>query len=592
MNDNNTEVRQPFSLRDFVNAIARRRRVAVLTIVPCVLAAILFAVLLPPHYRSTGTILIEQQEVPQDLVRSTVSAYADQRLQVINQRVMTSQNLVNIMTRYGLYPERQGKDTREKLVERMRDDVALKLINADVIDPRSGSPRQATIAFSVSYTSRSADHSVKVANELMSLYLNENLTERQRLASNATSFLDEESERISKQISATESKLADFKAKHADALPELENLNRSLLDRTEQDLRAAEMRNMSLDQQRVFIEAQLVEVKPNSMLTTDGGERVLSTQDRLRIAKSRLASAKAIYAPDHPDIARLQREITGLEADVGGDPEPTSSNELQRNIETARGELAAARDRYAPGHPDVQRLERNVAGLEAELAKLPAGPATPRKPTETPDNPAYIQLQTQLQATLNEQSALKTRMEQLRAQMNTYERQVAGAPQVEREYRTLLRDYESAQTKYQELRAKQMEAQLAQNLETERKGERFTVIEPPMPPEEPVSPNRWAILILGLVLALGITGGVIFTLESLDTSVRGRRDLMNLLATPPLAVLPWIETIDDRIRRKRQRRYALAGAVGSMVLLVSMIHLLYRPLDIVWLNLMRRLGNL
>ena len=592
MNDNNTDVRQPFSLRDFVSAIARRRWVAILTIVPCVLAAVLFAALLPPHYRSTGTILIEQQEVPQDLVRSTVSAYADQRLQVINQRVMTSQNLLNIMARYGLYPERQGKDTREKLVERMRDDVALKLINADVIDPRSGAARQATIAFSVSYTSRSPDHAVKVANEITSLYLNENLTERQRVASNATSFLDDESSRISKQISVTEGKLAEFKAKHADALPELDNLNRSLLDRTEQDLRAAEMRNMSLDQQRVFIEAQLVEVKPNSMLTTDGGERVLTPQDRLRIAKSRLASAKAIYAPDHPDIARLQREISGLEASVGGDAEPTSANELQRNLETARGELASARDRYAPGHPDVQRLERNVAGLEAELAKLPAASDKPRKPSEAPDNPAYIQLQTQLQATLSEQSALKARMDQMRERMTGYERQVALAPQVEREYRTLLRDYESAQNKYQELRAKQMEAQLAQNLESERKGERFTVIEPPMPPEEPVSPNRWAILILGLVLALGITGGMIFTLESLDTSVRGRRDLMNLLATPPLAVLPWIETIDDRIRRTRHRRYALAGAVGSVLLLISMIHLLYRPLDIVWLSLLRRLGSL
>src|SRR6185369_17530190 len=98
-----------------------------------------FAVLLPPHYRSTGTILIEQQEVPTDLVRSTVTAYADQRLQVINQRVMTSSNLLEIMHRYSLYPDRQGKDTREELVSRLRKDIDLKMVRADVIDPRTGS---------------------------------------------------------------------------------------------------------------------------------------------------------------------------------------------------------------------------------------------------------------------------------------------------------------------------------------------------------------------------------------------------------------------------------------------------------------------
>jgi polysaccharide biosynthesis transport protein len=582
-----------FGLRDFLTAFARRGVLAITTATVCVVATLLFALLLPPTYRSTGTILIEQQEVPAELVRSTVSAYADQRLQVINQRVMTSQNLLAIIRRFQLYPELQGKETREALVSRMRKDVELAMINADVIDPRSGAPRKATIAFSVAYDSRTPEHAVKVANELSSLYLTENLTERQRLASNTTSFLVEESERQRKAIALTEAKLAEFKLKHADTMPELQSLTRSLLDRTEQDLRSSEMRNMSLDQQRVFIEAQLAEVKPNSMIMTDGGERVLSAQDRLRVARSRLTSARAMYAPDHPDIARFEREIRGLEAEVGASaPSATSANELTRNLEGARGELAQAQDRYSPDHPDVQRLERRVSALEKELASASADPQPTQSPAERPDNPAYIQLQTQLSATRNEQKALMASMEQLRAARTTYERQLFTSPQIEKEYRELARDYDAASAEYRDLRRKLQEAQVSQNLENDRKGERFTVIEPPMSPEEPVSPNRPAILAIGLVLAVGVTLALVLVLEMLDSSVRGRNDLISLLAIPPLAVLPWIETAEDRRRYKRRQRFALASAAASVLLSVGLVHLFFRPLDMLWLSFMRRLGGL
>ena len=584
----------PLGLKDFFNALSRRRVVAIAVAAVCVVIALTIAFVLPAQYRAGSTILIEQQEVPTEFVRSSVTSYAAQRLQMINQRVMTSQNLLDIIRRYSLYPERQGKDPREQLVRRMREDIALKMIDADVIDPRSGSPQKATIAFSVSYTSRDPAHAVKVANELTSLYLSENLTERTRLASNATSFLNEESQRLSKQIEETEKKLAAFKEKHADSMPELESLNRSLLDRTEQELRGAQMRSMFLEQQRVYLESQLAEVRPSS-LTTDSGQRVLTPQDRLRILKSQLSSTKAAYGPEHPDIARIEREIHGLEAEVGASGSaPASANELQRSLDDARAKLAQARDRYSEDHPDVQRLERTVAGLEADLKKAADSPApvANAKPTEAPDNPAYIQLQTQLAQTQTEQEGLKTRMEQLRAQSSDYERKLALAPGVENEYRDLRRDYESGTAKYAELRNKQMEAQLAQNLETDRKGERFTVIEPPTAPEQPVSPNRPAIMALGTVLATGITFALVLVLEKLDPSVRGHNDLMHLLATAPLAVLPWIETEEDRRLRKRRRRYAMVGALASVVLSIGIVHLFFRPLDVLWEAVLRRVGSL
>ena len=74
------------------------------------------------------------------------------------------------------------------------------MISADVIDPRSGRPTQATIAFSVSYKSHSAELALKVANDLTSLYLNENLTSRSQMAEQTSSFFAEEAQHLQKRI--------------------------------------------------------------------------------------------------------------------------------------------------------------------------------------------------------------------------------------------------------------------------------------------------------------------------------------------------------------------------------------------------------
>ena len=158
--------------------------------------ALLLAAFWPATYRSTGTILIEQQEIPEDFVRSAVSSYADQRVQVISQRVMTSANLLGIIEKYQLYGGERDTSTREALVERIREDIKLDMISADVVDPRQGRATKATIAFAVGYDSRSPDLAARVANDLVSLYLRENLESRKQLAAGSAEFLSGESEKL------------------------------------------------------------------------------------------------------------------------------------------------------------------------------------------------------------------------------------------------------------------------------------------------------------------------------------------------------------------------------------------------------------
>jgi polysaccharide biosynthesis transport protein len=577
---------QGMDLREKLRGYWRRRGTFV--IVAGILAALTLtvALVLPPTYLAGATILIEQQEIPQELVRSAVTSFADQRVQVISQRVMTTQNLLALIERYGLYPDIRLTKPREVLLQAMRQDISMKMISADVIDPRSGRPTQATIAFNVSYKSHSSELALKVANDLTSLYLNENLTSRTQMAEQTSSFFAQEAERLQKRILELDKQLSDFKQKNQDKLPDLSQLNMQVSERTELDLRDAENHIAALDSQQVLLEAQLVQINPTMQVFSDTGLRVMSAEDRLKSLKSQLAGLKARYAPGHPDIINTEREVEGLEKQVKSDD---GTSDVARQLDEAKAQLARAQEKYAPDHPDVVRLTRVVQELQKTVAAAPANGAWNKERAHA-DNPAYIQVKGQLDAlNVERESALKKR-DGLRAKLDDYERRLAQAPAVERQYRALARDLDGAQLKYQEMRSKQSEVQVSQNLETEHKGERFTMIEPPLPPEKPISPNRMLILAMGFVLSLGAGAGAAVMRERLDGSVRGVQDMRALLSVPPLAAIPMIVTGAEQRRQKRIVRFSWLGTVVGLMTIALIVHLFVRPLDVVWISLLRRFG--
>jgi uncharacterized protein involved in exopolysaccharide biosynthesis len=236
-------------------------------------------------------------------------------------------------------------------------------------------------------------------------------------------------------------------------------------------------------------------------------------------------------------VIRLKSQIDGLEKELGSQG---NYRDTKRQLEQARADLAVARQTHTEDHPDVMRLSRQVAQLEEALKNAPRSPATPVR-GEEPDNPAYIQIQASRQAAQTERASLLAQQVQLRARLAELEQRSAATPMIERDYTALMSDLESAQKKHAELQQKQMEAQLASNLETERKGERFTLIEPPLEPQKPVTPNRLLILAIGAVLALAAALGMMQLLEALDTRIRSRDDIIALLSVPPLAVIPWLK---------------------------------------------------
>lgn len=572
------------SLQDYLAMLKRHKGKMLLIAGGLFVLTVLVAINLPSVYRATATILIEQQEIPADLVRTTVTSYADQRIQVISQRVMTTANLKRIIDKFGLYTEEQKTETLSTILEQMKEDIQLEMVSADVVDPVSGRPTQATIAFTLSFNSESPKTAQEVANELVSLYLDENLKRRSEAAAETTNFLALEGDKLREQIADLEKQLAVFKENHASSLPELQSLNLQLMDRTEQQLVEVERQINAAKERKVYLQAQLAQINPNSNIYSATGERIYGAEDRLKSKEAEYVTLSASYGSNHPDVIKMQKEIDALRQEVGGE---TDNSQLILQLDNKRADLATMLDRYSDSHPDVKKLKQEIANLE----KMAARP-TKIKPVSTakPDNPAYIQLQAQLEAAEAELRAMSASKAKMNAKLSDFEQRLTQAPQVEREYHTLMRDYENATAKYREVKAKQMEADMAQAMEKDRKGERFSLIEPPMFPEEPFKPNRKAIVFLGFILSIGGAVGFVIVKESFNKAIFGSHQLMAATGAPPLVVLPYIYTTEDIVNAQRLKQKIVISSVVVLVGIVLFLHFVVKPLDVLWYVAMRKFG--
>ncbi len=569
---------------DYVEILRRRRKPMLLTSGLIVLITLLTLLLWPPTYRSTATILIEEQEIPRDLVRSTITSFAAQQIQVINQRIMTMTNIMDLVDKFKLYHD-DGKLTkpRMEIATDFRDSVTMDLVSADVIDPQSGKPTEATIAFTLSFDYRSADQSQKVTNELVTLYLNENLRARNLQSANTSDFLLNEANSLRDQLVELENSLAEFKESNEGSLPELYDFNITAVDRTERELLEASLRIQELEKRKIELGSDLAQLSPSAPIALPSGEMVLGDSDRLKALQSEYRKKSALYHDSHPDVRRLKREIEDLKAATGLS---SDREEVLRQLDGSRDELAMLKSKYADDNAKVTAQQRVVQQLEQEAAS-----SSSSGKMAAPDNPAYVLLSTQIKSASSEIDSLLQKQEKLKEKIASHEAKILRAPSVEKDYKALLRDYENATLKYQEIKAKQMEANLARNLEQDRKGERFTLIDPAQRPVDPVSPNRLAVLLLGLVLSVAGGFAAAVLLELMDASVRGEKALTDVLrGVAPISVIPYIENESDTdTHLKRQTRVKLA-LTGGVIALLIFIHLFYKPLDVIWFILLNKLG--
>ncbi len=571
----NTNLNTP---HDYLAIVKRRRWYLILPAVVLGIASILVALLLPPVYRSAAKILIEQPDIPPELVASTVTSYASERLQVIEQRVTTSENLTRIINKYNLYPNNRQYQPVSKLVEKMRDSSGLELISATGSNRPGSAPT--TIAFGVYFDYDNPQIAQRVANELVSLYLSENIRTRQDRAAETTAFLAAEADRLDRQISENEAKFADMRQRYAGSLPGQMESTQQIITRTEADIRALDQRAESIKQGLVFLQAQLAQVEPYRT-AADGG---LSMSDRLRELRAELVMLSARYRPNHPTLVQLREEAAALEKAVGGG---TDVDGLREQRDRLQMELALAKQRYTAEHPEVVELQNRVEEIEGQIFQAQRQQNGSLREGVPPDNLAYIQLEAQVTSSKAELESIAQERQRLKESLTELEKRIEQAPEVEREYQRLARAHEAALNERRTIAQKLTTAQLGETLETERKGERFTLIEPPYAPTEPIKPRRVLIVTLGLLMSLGAGLAAAVLAEALDTAVHGPTQLASITGFAPLATIPYIETRKEIYRRWQKRVGFAVGSIGILAGLIVSVHLYVSPIDVLWARLER-----
>lgn len=496
---------ETMSLNDLKAVLLRRRWGLLLPLTAIFWVAVATAFLLPSIYRSMATILIEEQGIPVNLVQTTVTSYAQQRLQNIYQRIISTSRLLEIIKALNLYPELQNKVNPDEIAARMREDIVLDFIKADVVDPKTGKASSATIAFTLAYQGKNPEQTQKVASVLTSLFLEENLKDREKTVSEASGFLQEEVNRVKEAMAASDAKIAEYKVKHLNELPELLPVNMQSL--------------------------QNIEVNSDRL-----SEQMRTLREREGYLESQLAS--------------IPRQA------------------MQKNrLEELRVQLANLETRFSPQYPDV-------IAVKAEIEKLTAGKGGAKE--ETPDNPAYVTLAAQLASVRSEIGSLGKQIAANDQKSSRYRNSIEGTPRVEEAYKILVNERDNLLRKYNELTQKHMEAQVAQGLEKDQKGERFTVVEPALLPEKPDKPNRLAIVLVGIVLGLGAGVGTAAFMEFNDQSIRSAEGLAQATSFPVLGVIPEILYEQEKLRAKEtNKKQQIALLVNLGLAFVALLALIF-----------------
>jgi succinoglycan biosynthesis transport protein ExoP len=539
---------ESFNLMDYVEILKRRKWSFIIPTVIIIVVTTAIALVLPPIFKSTAKILIEEQDIPADFVTATVSSYAQQRLESINQRIMSSTRLAEVIQQFRLYEDLREKRTIDEITTKMRADIELKMISANVLDKRTKRSKNATIAFTLSYQGRNPGVVQRVAGTLTSLFLEENIKVRERQVQETAEFLENELEKIQTRLGEVETRIAVFKQENINQLPELLQANIQSLDRLETAIAGLEEQRRSLNERRVYLQTELTAI-----------------------------------------VAYLETEDEG---DGTGKSEKIIDPERQR-LELLKLEYNSLQSRYSDQHPDVIKIKAEIDRLETQLADQPqpkvANKATKKKDDKKIINPAYTTLKMELALNMREIASVKRMIKSYREKANQYRRRIETTPLIEGPYRALFRQRDNLQAKANDLLKKLMESRIAQGLEKAQKGERFTIIDPARRPGKPFKPNRLAIVLVGIVLGIGAGCGLVVLREVTDTSVWNARDLSRISGLPVLGSIPQMET-EVEIKKRRVKRYAVAAAVVVITIAGALgVHFFVMDIKVIIATLIRRM---
>jgi len=519
------------TLNDYLDIAKRRKWSLIIPAVIIFMGVSIVAKVLPSIYKSTATILIEEQDVPLDFVRTTVTSYAEERLQTIYQKIMSFSRLQEIIDNFKLYPDLKKRWTIEQVVTKMRGDIILELTGSDVLGKSTRRRSEHAVAFTISYEGKNPTTVQQVVSKISYLFLDENIKVREKQATETLQFLQHEMDRISVNLVDLDAKMAKLKQEHFNELPSQLQMNIRNLDQVENDIEKLNEQLRSLKEKEDYLQVQLAGIP--SKIGEEENNYVL-----LEKLKMHLVRLKSRYSEHYPDVVNTKAEIAKLE------------RQLKSSANTSNN----------PGHSD-----------------------------NTSDNPTYITLAAQLSGIRMDIASNQRLIKDAGKMAEVYRKRIDNTPKVEEAYNAILNRRNNTQAKHDDLMRKHMEAKVSQGLEKEQKGEHFILIDPPRYPQKPYKPNRLKILLIGFALAIASGIGWATLREMSDHSVRDSNSLALATSLPVLVAIPEIVTEEDIKRQKKKRILIAIVLVLCVVSAIIAFHFFIMELNVFWTKLIRKI---
>jgi polysaccharide chain length determinant protein (PEP-CTERM system associated) len=402
------------------------------------------------------------------------------------------------------------------LTERQREDLIDRLMREIKMSP-SGDAK----LFSLSYADINPNRAQRVVEDLVALFVNSGVVDKQRDSEQARQFLDDQIKSYEAKLSEAENKLKDFKVRNfgltgtsnTDYFSRVSDATKEV-DRLRIELQAAE-------QSRQALSRELASEDPSMPANALPGlaPAPTETEARLDAQKRQLDELMRRYTDEHPDVLAVKRNIAYLE-------------QQRRSEAEALGRSSRDKGR-APTSPVFQRIRMAQAEAEAKVASL-----------------------------RGQLSAQQAQLDQTRA--------MAGkAPAVEAELAQLNRDYDIVRKNYEQLVSRRESASLGEKIDQTTKAAEFRVVEPPRVGESPAKPSRLTIATLGMLAALGAGGLAAFGLSQLMPTIHSVRQLSDITGRPTLGSVSMVNTPVQHAQALRQNKLFLAA--GATFLLANMV---------------------
>jgi len=498
-----------YSLRDVRKLLFRRKWMIATTTLTIALLVSTGAYLSPNLYKATTTIMVDPGKVPESYVKSTATIDANQRLAILQEQILSTTGLGKVVDELGLYRGLKATRTQDDIVALMEKNITVEAITG-------AAPARSLKAFNVSFTAQSAATAAKVSNRLASLFIEENLKVREQQVLGTAEFFHRQLEMAKEDMDEKAQKLAQLRAHYAEDLPESQNLHLQALTSAQLAMQGEADAASRAERQKVYLQSLLAD------------------------------------SPNVVDLDNTGSANTGLE-------------EQREHLQVEMDQL---RTRYGPGYPDVLSKAAEIQGVEQKIRDLEKQGKSIPATSEKHHNPAIEGQIAQLDDEIHKHEA---RQADLGSQIKFRESKIERVPAAQEEITAATNDMAVASDRYKRLEDRKFGADMFSDVEARQQAERFVLLDPAQPPEQPYAPNRVLIDSLGAVAGLVVALCLVVVLELLDSTVKTERELRARFKAPIFGEIPQLSTTS---KSRRHRLWTALAATGNLVLALGYAGLL------------------